>query len=393
MEVQFVTSINDIEPASWHSLSAHDYPFSRYEFLAALENSGAVDAKTGWQPLHAVLYGDHSSAHQQQDHKPLAVMPLYLKQHSYGEYVFDWSWANAYQQHGYSYYPKLITAIPFTPAHGPRILTADPNQLNWITNAFTAAIIEQADRLNASSWHCLFPNDQLLTALTQDDRLLVRKGCQFHWYNKGYQSFDDFLATFNSRKRKNLRKERQRVEQQGIELRRMNGAEISTEQLNTFYEFYQSTYLKRGQTGYLNHLFFQLLCQTMPEQLVFVLAYHHNDLVAGALCFKDKETLYGRYWGCKEEYNALHFEACYYQGIEYCIEHNLNRFDSGAQGEHKIQRGFTPITTWSTHWIAHPGFRTAIDDFVQREADHIDLYINDASDYLPFKADLALKNP
>jgi hypothetical protein len=316
-------------------------------------------------------------------------MPLYAKTNSMGEYVFDWSWADAYQRHGLSYYPKLVSAVPFTPCAGPRICVAASANAEQIHTVLLAAVKKLAGRMQASSWHILFPDVELKQNLATLG-LLQRTGCQYQWFNEGYKNFEQFLATFSSRKRKNLRKERTRVNDQGIEFMVLEGAEITDEHWQDFYRFYQSTYLVRGRTPYLNKKFFTELGRTMPQYLMLVMAHKEGRNIAGALFFKGTDTLYGRYWGCTEEYQFLHFETCYYQGIDYCIRHNISRIDSGAQGEHKIQRGFKPVHTWSSHWIQHSGFADAIEHFLQDEQQHIDAYVMRASDYLPFRKDLEL---
>jgi predicted N-acyltransferase len=376
LEARFLSSITEITAAQWNQISGTDYPFIRHEFLLALEQSGATNADSGWQPCHLTVY---------RDDQLVALMPLYLKSHSYGEYVFDWSWADAWQRHGLSYYPKLVTAIPFTPATGPRLCIAPQEDRPKLLAAMLAATEQFAARQHTSSWHLLFPEQA-------DAQELARRGTsmrlasQFHWFNRGYTRFDDFLAGMNSRKRKSLRRERRRVSEQGITLQRRHGSEISDADWERFYRFYQITYAKRsGHGGYLNHAFFQQIGTSLPEHCVMILAYRDGAAIAGSLCFRSSDTLYGRYWGCDEELDCLHFEACYYQGIDYCIEQGLARFDPGAQGEHKIQRGFEPVPTWSNHWIADPQFAAAIADFTRREAPEVEHYIAQASSYLPFK--------
>ena len=376
MRVSFLDSIDSVSCDQWNSVTGTDYPFTRYEFLHALETSGAVQRKSGWQPQHVVVYDNNTL---------IAVMPLYAKFHSYGEYVFDWSWADAYQRHGLNYYPKLLSAIPFTPATGPRLCIKTNADQAAVTHSVVKAVMQQAAAINASSIHILFPEARVAEQLQQLG-LQRRSGAQYHWFNQGFNSFDDFLASFSSRKRKNLKKERLRVEQQNLRLEIIEGNSISPAIWQQFYYFYQLTYAKRsGHGGYLNQSFFERIADSMAEHLVLVLAYFGDEAVAGALNFRDSNTLYGRYWGCTREFDFLHFEACYYQGIEYCIANNLQRFDPGAQGEHKIQRGFTPIETCSGHWIAHRGFSEAIDDFLQRENEATQTYIQQAQALLPFK--------
>lgn len=353
----------------------------RHEFLLALEQSGCVTARSGWRPQHAIV---------ERGDTLLACMPLYLKAHSMGEYVFDWSWADAYSRHGLEYYPKLLTAIPFTPCTGPRLCATQDMTTAELLPMLMQAVKELAEQHDASSWHLLFPEAGLREQLAAAG-LQQRSGCQYQWFNAGYRDFEHFLETFSSRKRKNLRKERARVADAGIEFDLLEGAAVSEEQWQRFFRFYQSTYFVRGRAPYLNVDFFLQLGRSMPERLLLVLARKDGEYIAGALFFKGSDTLYGRYWGCSEEYQFLHFETCYYQGIDYCIRHGIARFDSGAQGEHKIQRGFKPVHTWSAHWIRHPDFARAIARFVQEEQRHIDAYVAQASEYLPFRRDLQLE--
>lgn len=395
LNAYFVDSIDDVEKTSWNNLLNNNYPFLQYEFIAALEHSGATSETTGWIPHHLIIQGtaeetatQTEKATSQAPAKIIAIIPLYIKNHSYGEYVFDWSWADAYQQHGISYYPKLITCIPFTPATGPRILFSKDYELADLADFSTEVIKAEAIRLKASSWHCLFPQQDLHEHL-EKNQIASRIGCQFHWINKDYSTFDNFLANFTSRKRKNINKERKRVKDQNLELTVKIGDDISTQEWQSFYQFYHYTYFKRsGRQGYLNEQFFTLLAKNMASQIMMVTATHQDILVATALFFIGDDTLYGRYWGCQQEFECLHFEACYYQGIEFAIQQGLSRFDPGAQGEHKIQRGFTPTMTYSNHWIAHPEFRSAINRFLIQERKGTLLYIEDGKTYLPFKKDL-----
>lgn len=376
ISAEFISSLSQIPAASWNAVTGTDYPFLRHEFLYGLEASACTTAQTGWQPCHLVLRrkGDL-----------IAVMPLYLKSHSYGEYVFDWSWADAWRQSGLPYYPKLLTAIPFTPATGPRLCTAPGVDLDECINAAFSAVKALASRQNISSWHLLFPEESVSEKL-RSAGLHRRAATQFHWFNENYRDFDEFLAAFNSRKRKSLRKERQRVREQGLELKTLTGKDIGEQEWEQFYRFYQLTYAKRsGHGGYLSREFFLHTAASMEDQVIMVLAYLDGAAVAGALYFRSSDTLFGRYWGCEQEFDFLHFEACYYQGIEYCIDHKLARFDPGAQGEHKIQRGFRPINTWSNHWIADPGLSAAVGDFTRREELHNAQYRQAAAELLPFK--------
>lgn len=376
LELEFVDSIVDIGAEAWNSAAGCDYPFTRYEFLHALEASGAVSEDRGWQPHHLVI---------RRSEQLVGVMPFYIKTHSYGEYVFDWSWADAYQRHGRSYYPKLLSAIPFTPATGPRLCLVDESERSSIMAILAKALPAHAKELGASSVHILFSRAEVANTWSQEG-LMQRIGPQYHWYDRNYGDFDGFLAAFSSRKRKGLRKERRVVLEQGLSLQVLPGAEVSAEQWRFFFHCYQLTYAKRsGHGGYLPETFFTELAATMPEQLVMVLASHGDEPVAVALNFRDQHTLYGRYWGCIREYEFLHFEACYYQGIEYCLQEGLRHFDPGAQGEHKIQRGFTPILTYSNHWLVDADFSAAVQRFLDEEHLHIGDYLRQASEMLPFK--------
>lgn len=378
-QLRFLTSISEINAEDWDALAGKAYPFMRHGFFLALEKSSSTTAITGWQPFHVVI-----EKGTEENSKPVAIMPMFLKDNSRGEYVFDWSWADAYQRHGMDYYPKLVTAIPFTPCPGPRICIAPDQDADEIYRLLSVYIPQQAKKLNASSWHILFPEQHesdAFKALGIQDRI----GCQYQWFNKGYCSFDDFLERFASRKRKNIRKERQKILDAGISFEKIAGPDITPLQWEKFYLFYQSTYFVRGRSPYLTDEFFIRAGEIMPENLLLILAKKEGEYIAGALSFVGEDTLYGRYWGCTEEYQFLHFETCYYQGIEYCIEKGLKRFDSGAQGEHKIQRGFEPVLTWSNHWIDNPDFDHAISRFLADEEKYIRRYQEEAFNYLPFK--------
>ena len=376
MRTRFLSSINDIDSALWNNLCDNGYPFIRHEFFYALEHSNSTTKSTGWQPYHAIVEDQETV---------VAIMPLFLKEHSYGEYVFDWAWADAYHRHGYEYYPKLLNAIPFTPTRGPRWLIDKSIDQATCLSLLLAAIEQEAIRIGASSFHCLFPDKNQTDSLNQHS-YLKRIGCQYHWLNEGYHDFDHFLSQFSSRKRKNVKKERQKVLDQNIDLVAKHGHEINEQDWQDFYLFYHLTYFKRsGRQGYLKESFFPLIATLMSDSIIMMQAKQGENTIAAALYFKDESTLYGRYWGCKEEYDQLHFETCYYQGIEYAIAHQLQRFDPGAQGEHKIQRGFTPIFTQSYHWLANSEFQQAIAQFLQRETQQMQAYQQAACERLPFK--------
>ncbi|NOT13147.1 MAG: N-acetyltransferase [Methylococcaceae bacterium] len=375
MYVTQITSIKDIVADQWNTVAGMDYPFLRHEFLLALEQSGSISEQTGWQSRHLLIW---------QDQELIALMPLYLKGHSRGEYVFDQQWAQAFQQMGQSYYPKWLTAIPFTPCQGPRIAIKETvNQIQVMQLALTY-IQDTATQPTISSWHCLFLLPQQKDQL-ESLGLAIREDVQFHWFNKEYRTFDDFLQTFSASKRKMIRRERRKVEEQGICLLQIAGKDVTEAQWRDFYQLYTLTYLKKGMQPYLQAAFFPTCAALMGEQLLLVLAIKDQQTVGAALSFVGKDTLYGRYWGCYEEFDFLHFEACYYQGLEYCIAHGLQQFDSGAQGEHKIARGFEPITTYSAHWLKDEHFSKAIRHFLDREQKQVALYKQEAARYLPFK--------
>lgn len=380
MKICFIDSIHKTDATQWNSLCTTDYPFVRHEFLAALEASGCTSAATGWQPQHLLITDGEQL---------VAAMPGYNKTHSYGEYVFDWAWADVYRRYGFHYYPKWISAIPFTPCSGTRLLCTDHSRIADIIETVVRALNNHCEQQALSSWHCLFP-DAILSTQLQAQAVHQRLGCQFHWFNRGYLQFDDFLAQMNSRKRKNILKERRQVIEQGFRFSHKTGAQLTPIDWEIFYQLYRNTYLKRsGHQGYLSAQFFQMLGASMSENLVMICAENsaaaETGTIAAALFLRDSNTIYGRYWGCKEEYQFLHFETCYYQGIEFAIANQLQRFDGGAQGEHKIARGFEPVLTYSNHWLSSPVFRPAIEQFIAQEADSIRTYADEARASLPFK--------
>lgn len=357
-----------------------DYPFLQQQFLDALEDSGSVCQRTGWTPRHLRVFRDGGE---------IAFMPLYLKSHSWGEYVFDWAWADAYRRHGLNYYPKLVSAIPFTPATGPRIRFAPGADRESATARLIGQGLELARETGASSWHVLFPGEDqlaLLDTLGEEHGFMRRTGVQYHWFNRGYNTFDDFLGELVSRKRKMIRRERRQVIEQGLDIRMLTGGEIDPEIWDFFYGLYQRTYLKRsGSAGYLTRNFFHALAEVLPDQVAMAVARRDGAPVAAALYFFDDQTLYGRYWGCTQEYEFLHFELCYYCGIDFAISRRMAMFDAGAQGEHKILRGFEPVTTHSLHWIAEPAFAEAVRQFLRDEEIQMERYRIEAAQLLPYK--------
>ncbi len=378
LRAQFFTAADEIGKDNWQSLfCGDDDPFSRYEFIHALEQSGCVSAQTGWQPFHLGLY--------QQD-QLVALCIGYLKSHSYGEYVFDWSIAEAYEAHGFDYYPKWISAVPFTPVTGKRIAIAKCLPEHEALSAIAAALDHQAKLQQWSGWHINFCEPHLADEIEKLP-CLRRKTVQFQWQNRDYRNFDAFIQALKARKRKNIIKERQATSAAGLRIEVTSGEHITLEQMQLLSRFYQRTYLKRsGHIGYLNPLFFALLWQHMREHLVVISAFKEEDEpVAASLFLRNKDTLYGRYWGCSEHFDHLHFELCYYQGIEYCINNKLTYFNGGAQGEHKIARGFEPIFTHSCHRLVGSPFAAAIADFFARENAQHDLYIQDCEQLSPYK--------
>ncbi|MGO8859050.1 MAG: GNAT family N-acetyltransferase [Steroidobacteraceae bacterium] len=373
--VRFLESIADIDAASWNALTGCEQPFVRQEFLLALEASGCASPRTGWTAQHLVLEDSNGRA--------IGAMPLYRKGHSRGEFVFDFSWANAYAQHGLKYYPKLLTAIPFTPVRGPRMLVAAGADQSAIAAALVKAAKDYARSEHLSSWHVLFPCEEDLTTL-KSAGLIERRDCQFHWFNQGYESFDAFLATFTAEKRKKAKRERRRVADAGIEFDTRLGGEMDNALWRAVYEFYADTFYRHGHEPYLNLDFFKRIAATMPDKLMLKIARHGASPIAVAIFFVSEDALFGRYWGAGGNFHSLHFETCYYQGIEYCIEHRLQRFEPGTQGEHKVPRGFVPTLTSSAHDIVDERFSAAIRDFAVREARGVDRYAAAVNEHVPY---------
>ncbi|WP_461519971.1 GNAT family N-acetyltransferase [Porticoccus sp.] len=377
MDIRILDSIDQCDAKDWDGLFNNSYPFLQHRFLSLLERSGSACTSTGWQPHHLLI---------SEDELPVAAMPLYLKSHSWGEYVFDWSWAEAYQRQQLDYYPKLLTAVPFTPAIGPRLALSPQTELATVTPYLLTAIQQLADQQGASGWHLLFPEPHL-TAAMQDAGGMLRSGVQYLWQNRDYGNFEDFLAALSSRKRKNISRERSGLQQQGLRVYRLSNDEITADWWEFFFQVYHNTYLKHsGNSGYLTQHFFRALGEVMSGQLMMAVAEKGDEKVAAALFFYDEGNLYGRYWGCTQEYDFLHFELCYYQGIEFAIDAKLARFDAGAQGEHKVRRGFEPMETCSVHWIRRPDFSAAIKRFVLEERQYVLDYIQETRRQLPYKA-------
>ncbi|WP_057830571.1 GNAT family N-acetyltransferase [Colwellia sp. TT2012] len=382
MQITFFERFEQIPVSDWRRLNTSSCPLVSYEFFKALEASQSVSGARGWQPHHMVIENDGTID---------GIMPLYLKQHSWGEYVFDWDWAKAYEDNNLAYYPKLVGTIPFTPVTSNKLWS---NKLN-LAELFSS-LISHCQQHEINSWHILYcpeidstsrPTAKGKSGTTDKlpEDVYLRHTVQFHWFNRGYASFDDFLATFTSRKRKNTRKERASIKQQGINIRQVRGPDITASDIDFFYLTYQLTYLKQGHQPHLNFDFFKQIFTHLAANVLLIIARHNDEDVACALFFYDDSHLYGRYWGCKTAFNNLHFELCYYQGIAFCIEHNLQCFNPGTQGEHKIQRGFEPVLTHSYHWVKHGAFKEAIKDFCQHERAHMQRYHQQCQQALPFK--------
>jgi uncharacterized protein len=355
--VKVVSRLAEIAAGDWDACAGVDNPFLCHAFLEALEASGSASAAEGWLPQHLVV--EDGEGHL------VGAAPLYLKNHSYGEYVFDWGWASAYEQAGGRYYPKLQCAVPFTPVTGPRLLLR-PGAGAATAEALIAGMLELARRHKASSVHVTFPTE------SESERLgaagfLQRIGRQFHWTNEGYAGFDDFLAALNSRKRKQIRRERRDALDGGIEIETLTGSAIESRHWDAFFRFYRATSDRKWGSAYLTREFFALLGQRMAERVMLVMAKKAGRYVAGALNLIGRDTLYGRNWGCVGDFPFLHFEVCYYRAIDFAIARGLKRVEAGAQGEHKIQRGYLPVATYSAHWIRDPGFARAVEDFLRRE--------------------------
>lgn len=372
MNTEFVNSIDIINKLTWQSLTDTQSPLMNYDFYQTLEYSQSVDVTKGWQPHHLLCSSATSENIQ-------AIMPMYLKQHSWGEYVFDWAWAEAYEQHDEPYYPKLVATLPFTPIPTDKLIS------NGIAlNDVFPILTKHCQTTNINSWHILFVQ-QIDKKVLKENNVFQRNTVQFHWFNHQHQDFNDFLARFTARKRKNVKKERLSISQQNIKVRRILGKDITPEELQFFYLTYQLTYFKRQHSPHLTFEFFSKALELFPENILLIVASVDNHDVACAWFFFDEQQLYGRYWGCTQDYKNLHFELCYYQGIEFCIEQKLQTFNSGAQGEHKIQRGFEPILTHSYHWIKHTGFRPAIQQYCLQEQQQMQHYLKQCQQLLPFK--------
>ena len=379
MQINILSSLDSVAVDQWNALVHDANPFLRHEFLAALEHHGCLEIENvRWQPRHIAVY-EHDVL--------IAALPLYEKTHTYGEFVFDHAWAQAYQQHGMRYFPKLVSCIPYTPASGQRLLVQAGREAELFP-VLLSAVMQTAEALECSSFHCLFPAPEQLDWLA-DQGLTVRHDCQFHWRNAGYARFEDFLAVLTPKKRKNIRQERRKVADAGVTLRALDGHTATAVDWERFAFFYQHTFESKWGIPTLNLGFFREMAQALGEQVLLILADNREgECIAGSLMFRSATRLYGRHWGCTQNVDSLHFEACYYQGIDYCIHHGLQIFEPGAQGEHKIPRGFIPTLTRSAHWLRESTFRQAVARHAVYEQNSVADYMRSAAAHLPYRADV-----
>ena len=378
--LEIIEKLSEVSAADWNALLSPDAsPFLRHEFLSTLEETACVGSKTGWQIAHLALY---------RSKKLIGAMPLYLKLHSYGEFVFDWSWAQAYEQQGMQYYPKALCAIPFTPVQGSRILFAPLENKSQVQEQLIAGLKTLVLQNKLSSAHILFPLGEQTQAMV-DQGFMLRDSVQFHWHNHQFVNFEQFLSTLTMKRRKNIRQEREKVNREGIAFRHIPGQSATDQDWEFFYQCYANTYMEHHSSPYLNQDFFKLLCSRMPENLHLILAQRGTSPIAASLLFVDatSSTAYGRYWGALEHIPCLHFETAYYQAIEYCIEQKIETFEGGAQGEHKMARGFLPTTIQSAHFIVDPQFSKAVKHFLEREQLGIGAYVDELGEHSPMKSD------
>jgi predicted N-acyltransferase len=379
-QLRVIPRISDVDEAHWNALLAPESgPFVKYAFLDALEKTGCVGGNTGWQIAHLLIETQHSEL--------VGAMPLYLKNHSYGEFVFDWAWAQAYEQNNMSYYPKALSAIPFTPVRSPRVLALGTMNKIVIQEMLITGLKALTSQNSLSSAHVLFPEKGELEELKKQG-FMLRDSVQFHWHNQGYQNFEDFLAALTMKRRKNIRRERAEVASNQLNYRHISGANASADDWSFFYRCYENTYREHHSNPYLTEECFQLLGRVMPEHFHLIIANIDERPIASSLLVVDHLTskVYGRYWGAVEYFRCLHFEMAYYQAIEYCIKEGIQTFEGGAQGEHKMARGFLPITLQSAHWIADPGFSAAVKRFLDREREGMAAYVDELEQHIPLKS-------
>ena len=370
MTVKVMENIADIPAAQWDAL-AENNPFLKHAYFSALQETGCAVPETGWQAQFITLW---------EDEQIIGGMPLYFKSHSYGEFVFDWAWADAYRQHGLRYYPKLVCSVPFTPASGPRLLGSTPA----VRSQLVQAALALARETGVSSLHLLFPYESQALEMQQQG-LMLRRGVQLHWRNPGYADFADYLASMRRDKRKKINQERRKVSDAGITFEHVRGEQITPQQWEFFVRCYEHTHVQYNSPQPLNLAFFQRIGATMPQHILLIIALRDGQPIAGAINFYNHDTLFGRSWGALEHHPGLHFETCYYQAIDFCIQNKITLFEGGAQGEHKLARGFLPSITWSAHWLAHAQFSKAVEEFLQRETGGVEQYRDELNDSSPFK--------
>lgn len=375
MEIVLHHSAADIPATDWALLDGGDDPFVSSAFLGTAEKVGAAGSAMGWQAQHLALYADGSL---------LGLLPLYRRSHSFGDFSRDWNWAGAWQSAGLNYYPKLVSGLPYTPSPGPRLLVRQGLDRGAVATALIEGAIEFTQRLGASSWQCLFVEEDDRARLAATG-LLMRRGVQFHWFNRAYRDFDDFLVGFTAEKRKKLKRERRAVSESGLRLEVRHGDEIDAELWRVIHRQYRDTFVRYGNHPAFPLEFFVAAAALLARRLVVFIAFRELTPVASAICYRDGQRLYGRHWGSAKDIPGLHFELCYYQGIDYCIRHGLQAFGPGAQGEHKLARGFEPVATWSAFWIANHGMRRAVADFIAREDSAMQDYQAETAAHLPFK--------
>lgn len=384
IQLRVIDSLSEIHEEDWNGLLAADAgPFLKYAFLSALEKTGCVGGNTGWQIAHLLAEDSQSNL--------LGAMPLYLKQHSYGEFVFDWAWAQAFEQSGMPYYPKALSAIPFTPVRGPRLLVSPKSDRHAIQEILVSGLKTLVGQNALSSAHVLFPNNDELEQL-KIQGFMMRDSVQFHWHNTGYLNFEDFLAALTMKRRKNIRRERAAVAKHQIQYRHIPGSFASKDDWTFFYRCYENTYIEHRSSPYLTEDCIQLLGSDMPENFHLIIATLDERPIASSLLVVDRLTskAYGRYWGAIEYIPCLHFELAYYQAIEYCIKEGIEVFEGGAQGEHKMARGFLPTTLQSAHWIEDPSFSNAVKRFLEREHEGMAAYIDELEQHIPLKSSKVL---
>jgi predicted N-acyltransferase len=374
--VKVCNAIADIPAAEWDACAGADNPFVSHAFLKSLEDSGSASAEAGWAPQHVII--------EDEEGRVAGAVPCYLKNHSYGEYVFDWGWADAYERAGGKYYPKLQCSVPFSPVTGPRLLVRPGDNDTHMRSALIGGLMALAEKRKVATLHVTFCQKDEWDAL-EGAGFLKRMGQQFHWHNRGYETFEDFLGELASRKRKAVRKERREANDE-VDIKVLSGADLTEAHMDAFYKFYLNTVDRRWAHAYLNRKFFHLLRERMADRIVLVLAEFEGEYVGGALNLRGSDTLYGRNWGCVERFNKLYFEACFYRAIEYAIEHKLAKVEAGAQGPHKISRGYLPSATYSAHWIRDGGFHDAVAEFLVRERREIEFEMEHlAEDRTPYR--------